>query len=169
MPKTESQENHLKRLNALPQAISTRFKKGQKPYNLKYAGAPRNKNRQALAPCPDCGKPVIITPGRTGLCFKCAHNARRGQGLRVWKSGYVYIDRGNRPYPLHIQKAEIALGRKLKSTEHVHHVNLHKDDNRNENLLVCDNKYHRFLHEQYARKFAERFTYEKLGGASCLQ
>jgi hypothetical protein len=43
-------------------------------------------------------------------------------------------------------KHGIHVGRYLSSKEHVHHINRKKDDDRIENLMLCDAKTHGKLH-----------------------
>lgn len=72
------------------------------------------------------------------------------------KFGYIYAgeehdyldSRGDkkRQY-LHIMVAEQKIGRKLNDNEVVHHINLDKEDNRPENLHICDNSTHRRIHQ----------------------
>ncbi len=76
-----------------------------------------------------------------------AHPGWRG-GRSVDSAGYVMVNAGRRrPVQEHILVAERALGRRLPSGAHVHHFNEIKNDNRNVNLVICqDNTYHSLLH-----------------------
>jgi len=71
------------------------------------------------------------------------------------KCGYLYAskehdiitDTGERKRRLeHRVNAEKLLGRPLKGGEMVHHINLDKQDNRLDNLYVCDNSTHKKIH-----------------------
>lgn len=60
------------------------------------------------------------------------------------KNGNVYVGE-------HRRKAEEVLGRALKSSECVHHINGNTLDNRNFNLLICTSGYHRYLHSKLSK------------------
>lgn len=73
---------------------------------------------------------------------------------RVRTDGYVVLltpghPRANRSGMVfeHILVVELAMGKQLRRSASVHHVNERKDDNDNRNLVACDsNGYHLFLH-----------------------
>lgn len=88
-------------------------------------------------------------------------SANRGALSASWKggkylhgSGYVMVSSPNHPrantggYVLeHILIAEKSLGRYLPNKVDVHHFNEQKDDNRNVNLVICEDRaYHMLLH-----------------------
>lgn len=78
----------------------------------------------------------------------CVEVATKGNPER-----YVVLNKPNHPNSNtqgkvreHVYKASLALGRKLKTGEHVHHVDYNPRNNSSTNLVVCSNSYHRLLH-----------------------
>ena len=92
------------------------------------------------------------------FCSNCGPrgpSAKRSSG-----NGYIKVCVTPDTYKLeHRLIAEKALGRLLKVNEVVHHVNGNKADNRNSNLLICRQGYHKWLHNEMGRRYAqEHFT-----------
>lgn len=68
---------------------------------------------------------------------------------RVRKDGYVLLSTPNGYQYEHIIIAERALGRPLPDKVKVHHANERRGDNRNGNLVICeDEAYHQLLHQR---------------------
>ena len=95
-------------------------------------------------------------------------NNGKWKGGTYYKGGYKYImvkdESGPPAHPKyqreHILIAERALGRRLKKGEVVHHINCEKTDNRNQNLMICTQSYHKFIEDRMARLYAQ----EHFGG-----
>lgn len=105
-----------------------------------------------LVPCEVCGKSMYVEPhlkGRRRFCSQaCKHQADRidGPGCRCRRSdGYMQVY-----YPTHPDASasgfilehrlvmEQTIGRRLLRSEHVHHKNGVRDDNRIENLQLIE-------------------------------
>lgn len=88
--------------------------------------------------------------------FISGHNGRRGKIQPILTAqGYRLVSSHGHPRAMkncfyvfeHLIVVEKALGHYLEKPHEVHHVNEIKHDNRNENLVICeDRKYHLLLH-----------------------
>ena len=78
------------------------------------------------------------------------------KGGRKKQAGYIFIKLPNGKYiQEHRQIAGKTLGRKLKRNESVHHINGNTTDNKNENLLICTQSYHAWLHRTMATLYQQ--------------
>jgi hypothetical protein len=92
---------------------------------------------------------------------KADKNGNWKGGNIIRRNGYIITHAPNHPYAnsmgyvfKHRLIAEKAMGRYLRAGEVVHHVNGNGSDNRNQNLLVCKNDFHLWLHRRIRRKAA---------------
>lgn len=102
------------------------------------------------APCAQCGRAMYLEPAQEGnkrFCSRaCLHKSMEIDGpgfTRKRADGYVEVYYPKHPdanrtgcIMQHRLVAEQKYGRRILPTEHVHHVNGDKDDNRPENLEV---------------------------------
>src|SRR3990167_1095650 len=77
------------------------------------------------------------------------------KGGRTVKDGYVHVTENGIRDKEHRMIAQRALGRKLKPNEIVHHVDCDGTTNRNNKLLICDRGYHKWLHDEMGRRYAQ--------------
>ncbi len=72
---------------------------------------------------------------------------RREDGQGTIHKGYKEITVDGKQMPEHRHVMEVALGRKLKQSEHIHHINGDRLDNRLENLKVVTPQEHTPIHK----------------------
>ena len=114
--------------------------------------------------CLYCGKveKTRKCEGRNRFCSRgCWNEYRKAENKKAYidKDGYWCVIKegknGRRQnIRVHTLIAERVLGRELKRSELVHHVNMITTDNRHKNLLICNSGYHRWLHSEMARRYA---------------
>lgn len=126
------------------------------------------KRKHVKIKCKFCENECESTPsGTKEFCNKTCFNAYRSKtyrgerafhwkGGRIDNDGYIAVIVKDHPYGLkktntqyileHRLVVEKHLGRYLLPTEHVHHVNGNKKDNRIENLILLTNSDHLKLH-----------------------
>jgi hypothetical protein len=107
------------------------------------------KAKRPVARCVECGEQFHPHPSQlrrgTGRFCSMACRARQPKNGSVYSSKYSRRN-GNLRCD-HVVIAERALGHPLPAGAHVHHLNENGRDNRNHNLVICqDAAYHKLLH-----------------------
>lgn len=117
--------------------------------------------------CVTCGKEIVLVTKHSHWRAQqrkfCSSKCRSGAYHPHWEGGRYLVSKGyirvntgiNKTEYEHRVIAERALGRPLKRNESVHHLNFDKADNRPENLLICENWYHRWLHDEMGKRYAQ--------------
>lgn len=108
--------------------------------------------------CAWCKKPFAVVPKRAKTARYCSRSCMTlGCRKRQIIGGYVYVwDRDGKKVSEHRLIAEQMIGRPILPTEHVHHKNEQRGDNRPDNLDVLTKSAHMSLHkrcDQWARKY----------------
>ena len=101
-------------------------------------------NTQTTCACA-CGQPTTTTPSGVQRRYVRGHN-RRGVGIGWIEGGYRYICVRGKKIAEHRQVVEQREGRKLTSSEVVHHVDGSPLNNDPDNLVILSRAEHQRLH-----------------------
>lgn len=139
--------------------------------SIRYGAANGNwRGGDVTTACVACGGVIVRSPAAISprpfcnlRCYGVWRSTRRGPDSNSWKggvtknNGYRRVLSPEHPRAVngyvaeHILVAEKALGKPLPGGVVVHHHNEIRDDNRNTNLVICqDARYHTLLHSRAA-------------------
>ena len=118
-------------------------------------------NKKQSVSCQRCGLPFLvpyawIKKGGGKYCSKKCFDLAQSTGISTRDDGYISIKcpahhRANKwgfVYA-HVLVAEKKIGRPLRPSEKIHHINGNPSDNRPENLFICgDTKEHLEIHRR---------------------
>lgn len=100
------------------------------------------------ASCEDMAGEVTTQWVANGIGLSGPANRNWKGGRTVDAKGYIKLATGRGPsLSEHLVVAERAIGKPLRQGVEVHHFNRDRADNRNRNLVICENRaYHLLLH-----------------------
>lgn len=121
-------------------------KEKREPQRLKgVTGKKAFNNGQIQILCKQCKQYFFISPSRKGIkkfCSKKCYNIAASLPL----TKYLYVYTNGKKISEHRHVMQLHLGRQLLSTEHIHHINHNKQDNRIENLEILSVSEHAKKH-----------------------
>ena len=150
--------------------MSKRKESARRFCNRKCYGASLTKEEVKVhtpKTCLNCGAQLTRRYNEGIRCWNrrkfCPQGCQVGKNHPRWRGGrnlrngyYTRIHTGTNQREFeHRIMAERALGRRLKANEVVHHINTNKEDNRNDNFLICTRGYHKWLHDEMGRRYAQ--------------
>lgn len=124
-----------------------------------------------MVQCPKCLKTRLMRVTNfhrgkdTGICITCFNSRRGGNGNGFKHEGYIFVKAQGHHRATkegYVKRAilvmEDKLGRLLNPTEHTHHLNDKRDDDRPENLINLTNSEHAKLHMTKKPNIKNRYT-----------